>query len=65
MRKKCFKCKKPVGATSQSAITFYSISSPDKNEEEYEFCGEFCLDAFFRDRIQFNAIVRDFKKDKP
>jgi YHS domain-containing protein len=44
-----------------SAISFYATFSRSE-DQEYNFCSESCLDGFFRDRIEFQAIVRDFEK---
>ena len=60
---KCFKCKKDISSAKTSAISFYSMHSIDKDKEEYYFCDESCLKGFFKDRIEFNAIVRKFESE--
>lgn len=60
--KKCFKCKGRITVTD-SMISFYDVSSPEKNENEYNFCSEACLDGFFKDRMRFRAIVRELEED--
>lgn len=47
---------------STSAISFYSLYPSENDNHEYNFCSQKCLDEFFRDRIKFNAIVRNFDK---
>lgn len=59
---KCFQCKKIVGATDPSAINFFSMHPSDQSDEEYIFCSDKCLDSFFRSRIEFYKIVKDFDK---
>jgi hypothetical protein len=61
---KCFKCKKEISKNHFSMITFYSVSTTERNENEYNFCSQGCLDGFFRDRMQFKAIVRNLEKEK-
>ena len=60
---KCFKCKKNISTRDISAISFYSMHSIEEDKEEYDFCDESCLQGFFRDRIEFNAIVKKFESD--
>lgn len=62
MSSKCFKCKKPIKPLSQSVISFYATLS-ETDDQEYNFCSEDCLDGFFRDRMEFRAIVRRIEKD--
>ena len=61
---KCFKCKKEISKNNSNMITFYSVSTTEKNENEYSFCSQACLDGFFRDRMQFKAIVKNLEKEK-
>jgi hypothetical protein len=39
------------------------MTPKEADEMEYNFCSQTCLDGFFRDRIQFKAIVKEFEKD--
>lgn len=61
--KKCFKCKNRITVVD-SMISFYDVFSPEKNENEYNFCSESCLDGFFRDRMVFRAIVRNLEEEE-
>jgi len=61
---KCFKCKKVIEADNKSIISFYAINHSDKNESEYNFCSEPCLDGFFKDRIKFKKIVKGLQDEE-
>jgi hypothetical protein len=39
------------------------MTPTEKDDKEYNFCSQKCLDGFFRDRVQFKAIVREFNKE--
>ena len=45
----------------KSVISFFATFSEE--DYEYSFCSEECLDGFFRDRLEFQAIVKDFEKE--
>lgn len=49
--------------SSNETISFIPMTPTEKNDKEYNFCSQKCLDGFFRDRVQFKAIVREFNKE--
>lgn len=60
---KCFKCKKEINKPFSDMITLYSVMEASVNSGEYNFCTERCLDGFFRDKIEFRAIVENMSDD--
>jgi hypothetical protein len=52
-----------MSSSNAATISFIPMTPTERDDKEYNFCSQKCLDGFFRDRIQFKAIVREFNKE--